>query len=289
MAYHLVPRLESLSEGVSPAGAKIGTGSKENGDMRILITGCKGGIGLDAARRLAARGHTIYATVHNESSLESVRAAFTENAANVTVEKVDVTDSADRGKAARWDIDVLINNAAIGDSGPLAEIDLERVKRVLDVNVFGALELTRKFIPRMAERKSGRIIFIGSMAGLMPTPFLAPYGISKFALESVAFSLRTELKPFGIDVVMVNPGGYHTDFNQKNIGKKYEWIDSSALYKGHMDVIKKSEAMILRSELKDTASIARQIVKAVEDKKPGRRYVAPLWQWWMIPLLRERG
>ncbi len=257
--------------------------------MKILITGCRGGIGLDAARNLAARGHTIYATVHNAASIESVWAAFGENKANVTVEKLDVMDAADMQKAGQWDIDVLINNAAIGDSGPLAEIDLERVKRVLDVNVFGALELTRRFIPRMAERQKGRIIFIGSMAGLMPTPFLAPYGMSKFALESVAFSLRTELKPFGIDVVMVNPGGYHTDFNQKNIGKKYEWIDSSVLYKGHMDVIKKSESMIIRSEMKDTASIARQIVRAVEDKKPKRRYVAPVWQWWLIPLLRERA
>jgi len=256
--------------------------------MKILITGCRGGIGLDAASRLAARGHTIYATVHSESSVEGVRSALGANAANVTVEKIDITNSADREKAGKWDIDVLINNAAIGDSGPLAEIDLERVRRVLDVNIFGALELTRKFIPRMAERKSGRIIFIGSMAGLMPTPFLAPYGMSKFALESVAFSLRTELKPFGIDVVMVNPGGYHTDFNQKNIGKKYEWIDGSVLYKGHMDVIQKSESMIVRSEMKDTAGIARQIVRAVEDKRPRRRYVAPLWQWWLIPLLRER-
>ncbi len=255
--------------------------------MKILITGCKGGIGLDAAKRLAARGHTVYATVHSEGSVGSVKTAFGAGAANVTVEKLDVADAADREKAGKWDIDVLINNAAIGDSGPLAEIEIERIRRVLEVNIFGTLELTRKFIPRMAERKSGRIIFIGSMAGLMPTPFLAPYGMSKFALESVAFSLRTELKPFGINVVMVNPGGYHTDFNQKNIGKKYEWIDSSVLYKGHMDVIKKAEDMIVRSELKDTSSIARQIVKAVEDKRPKRRYVAPVWQWWAVPLLRE--
>jgi short-subunit dehydrogenase len=257
--------------------------------MKILITGCKGGIGLDAARRLAAGGHTIHATVHSENSIESVKASFGENKANVTVEKLDVIDAADREKAGKWDIDVLINNAAIGDSGPLAEIEIEKIRRVMEVNVFGTLELTRKFIPKMAGRKSGRIIFIGSMAGLMPTPFLAPYGISKFALESIAFSLRTELKPFGINVVMVNPGGYHTDFNQKNIGKKYEWIASSLLYKDHMDVIKKSEGMIIRSELQDTSSIARQIVKAVEDKRPKRRYVAPAWQWWLIPLLRERA
>ncbi|MGD0854347.1 MAG: SDR family NAD(P)-dependent oxidoreductase [Dehalococcoidia bacterium] len=253
----------------------------------VLITGCKGGIGLDAAQRLAARGHSVYATVHSEKSIEAVKASFGPGASNVNVEKVDITDPADREKASRWDIDVLINNAAIGDSGPLAEIDLERVKRVLDVNIFASLDLTRKFIPKMAEKKHGRIIFIGSMAGLMPTPFLAPYGISKFALENVAFSLRTELKPFGIEVVMVNPGGYNTDFNRKNIDRKYEWLQSSVLYKDHMDVIKKEEAMIIRSELQSTSSIAMQIVKAVEALKPKRRYVAPMWQWWMIPLLRE--
>lgn len=255
--------------------------------MKILITGCRGGIGLDAARRLAARGHTIYATVHSENSVKDVRSAFGANAASVTIEKIDITNEADREKAGKWDIDVLINNAAIGDSGPLAEIDIDRMKRVLDVNIFGALELTRKFIPRMVERKSGRIIFIGSIAGLIPTPFLAPYGMSKFALESIAFALRTELKTFGIHVVMVNPGGYNTDFNQKNIGKKYEWLASSKLYKDHMDVIKKAEGMIIRSELQDTSSIARQIVKAVEDRKPKRRYVAPIWQWWAVPLIRE--
>jgi short-subunit dehydrogenase len=253
----------------------------------ILITGCKGGIGLDAAQRLAARGHTVYATVHSESAVGEVKSSFGTNDKKVTVEKIDITNAADREKAGKWDIDILINNAAIGDSGPLAEIDIERIKRVLDVNIFATLELTRQFIPAMAQKKRGRIIFIGSMAGLMPTPFLAPYGMSKFALESMAFALRTELKPLGIDIVMVNPGGYNTGFNQKNIGRKYEWLDSSVLYKGRLDEIKKAESMIIRSELQDTASIARQIVKAVEDKKPKRRYVAPLWQWWLIPLLRE--
>jgi short-subunit dehydrogenase len=253
----------------------------------VLVTGCKGGIGLDAAQRLAARGHTVYATVHSESAIEAVKTSFGANAVNVTVEKIDITNPADRDKAGKWDVDVLINNAALGDSGPLAEIDIERLKRVLDVNVFSTLELTRAFISKMAEKKRGRIIFVGSMAGLMPTPFLAPYGMSKFALESVAFALRTELKPFGIEVVMVNPGGYNTGFNQKNIGKKYEWLDNSVLYKGKLDVIKKAESMIIRSELQDTSSIAKQIVKAVEDKRPKRRYVAPLWQWWLIPLLRE--
>jgi short-subunit dehydrogenase len=254
---------------------------------KVLITGCRGGIGLDAARRLAARGHTLYATVHSEGAISEVRAAFAPGQESVHVEKLDITNPADREKAAQWDIDVLINNAAIGDSGPLAEIDLEKIRKVLDVNIFATLELTRKFIPKMAAKKSGRIIFIGSMAGLMPTPFLAPYGMSKFALESVAFSLRGELKPLGIQVVMVNPGGYNTGFNQKNIGKKYEWFKDSALYRDHADAIRQAENMITGSELQDTSGIAKQIVKAVEARRPKRRYVAPLYQWWAIPLLRE--
>jgi short-subunit dehydrogenase len=255
----------------------------------VLITGCRGGIGLDAAKRLASRGHNVYATVHSESSIEGTKASFGPNAGNVTVEKLDITSPADREKAGVWDIDVLINNAALGDSGPLAEIDMDRLKRPMEVNVFSALELTRRFIPSMAAKKRGRIIFIGSIAGLIPTPFLAPYGMTKFALEGLAFALRTELKPFGIHVVMVNPGGYNTAFNQLNIGKKYGWIEKSVLYRDHMDYIKKAENMITGSELQSTASIANQIVKAVEDKRPKRRYVAPLRQWLAVPLIRELG
>jgi short-subunit dehydrogenase len=163
----------------------------------ILITGCRGGIGLDVACRLLKRGHKVYATVHHEASINDVRNALKSCGDNFAVDKLDITDANDVNKVDVWDIDVLINNAAIGDSGPLAEIDPQRVKAVFETNVFSTLRLTRKVVLKLIANGEGRIIFMGSMAGVIPTPFYAPYGMTKFALESVAFSLRAELKPVG--------------------------------------------------------------------------------------------
>lgn len=180
----------------------------------ILITGCRGGIGLDVACRLLKRGHKVYATVHREAAINDVRTVLKSFGDNFVVDKLDVTDASDVNKVDNWDIDILINNAAIGDSGPLAEIDPQQVKAVFETNVFSTLRLTQKVVRKLIANGEGRIIFMGSMAGIIPTPFYAPYAMTKFALESVAFYLRTELKPFGIKVIIINPGTYNTGFNE---------------------------------------------------------------------------
>ncbi|MGZ4949414.1 MAG: SDR family NAD(P)-dependent oxidoreductase, partial [Halobacteriota archaeon] len=188
---------------------------------RVLITGCRGGIGLDVACRLLKRGHTVYATVHREASVDHVRAVVRPYGERAVVDTLDITHARDIDKVDNWDIDVLINNAAIGDSGPMAEIALDQVRAVWETNVFGALRLTQRVLPKLIAKGAGRVIFIGSMAGTVPTPFYAPYGMTKFALENVAFSLRTELKPFGIKVIIVNPGAYNTGFNEGWMPRKY--------------------------------------------------------------------
>lgn len=116
---------------------------------RILITGCRGGIGLDVACRLLKRGHRVYATVHNENSVDQLRTVLTSFGENFVVDKLDVTEAENINKVDAWDIDVLVNNAAIGDSGPLAEIDAQRVSAVFETNVFSALRLTQKVLPKM--------------------------------------------------------------------------------------------------------------------------------------------
>jgi short-subunit dehydrogenase len=255
----------------------------------ILITGCRGGIGLDVACRLLKRGHKVYATVHREASINDVRTVLASFGDNFVVDKLDVTDISDVNKVDDWDIDVLINNAAIGDSGPLAEIDPQRVKAVFETNVFSTLRLTQKVVLKLIANGEGRIIFMGSMAGVIPTPFYAPYGMTKFALESVAFSLRAELKPFGIKVIIINPGGYNTGFNEQFMRQKYEWMNSDSLYKDHMTYVRQEEEQIIKRELKSTAGIAKQVVKAVEAQRPKRRYVAPKWEWVALPLFRWVG
>ena len=255
----------------------------------ILITGCKGGIGLDVACRLLKRGHKVFATVHREVSINDARTVLKSFGDNFVVDKLDVTDASDVNKVDNWDIDVLINNAAIDDSGPLAEIDPQRVKAVFQTNVFSTLRLTQKVVRKLIANGEGRIIFMGSMAGTIPTPFYAPYAMTKFALESVAFSLRTELKPFGIKVIIINPGTYNTGFNEWFMQRKYEWMNAHSLYKDHMEYVRQEEERIIKRELQSTASIAKQVVKAVEAQRPKRRYVAPKWEWIALPLFRKFG
>lgn len=245
----------------------------------ILITGCRGGIGLNVAKRLLNKGHTVYATVHRKESIKNTKKELKKYGNLAIVEKLDILLESDRKKVEKWDIDVLINNAAIGDSGPLLEIPIDRVKSVFETNIFSALKLTQRAAKKMIKNKKGKIIFISSVAAFIPTPYLSPYAMTKSALENIISSLRNELKPFNIPVVAINPGAYNTGFNQKNIKKKYEWMKKNSLYKNHMDKIKKTEERLLTAEIQSTDSIAKKITKAVISKNPKKRYYAPWWHY----------
>lgn len=245
---------------------------------KILITGARGGIALDAAKRLLDHGHTVYVTVHNEFYVAALKEKLSSYGERAIIEKLDILEKNDRQKIKNWNIDVLINNAAIGDSGPLAEIPAERIRNVLETNVVATLQLTQDVLVQMKKRRKGRIVFISSLAGMMPTPFLAPYALTKHAMESISGSLREELKPFGIDVTSINPGGYDTGFNKKNIEKKYEWLDEANMDSIELREMKKAESMIYTFEMKSTKSIAKKVVKAVEARRTARRYSAPWWQ-----------
>lgn len=256
---------------------------------KILITGTRGGIGLDAAIRLLEIGHTVYATVHRESDVVALKEKLSSYGERVIIEKLDILEDSDRQKVKNWDIDILINNAAIGDSGPLAQISAERIRNVLETNVIATLQLTQEVLIQMKEKHRGRIIFISSLVGMMPTPFIAPYALTKHAMESISGSLREELKPFGIEVTSINPGGYNTGFNKKNIEKKYEWIDEAKMDPIELREMKKSESMIYTFEMKSTKSIAKKVVKAVEARRPARRYSAPWWQSMGVFFIRLFG
>ena len=245
---------------------------------KILITGTRGGIGLDAATRLLDKGHTVYATVHCEKDIAPLKEKLAAYGESAIIEKLDILLQSDRDKVNNWDIDVLINNAAIGDSGPLAEIAADRVREVIETNVIATLQLTQNVLKQMKKRRQGRIIFISSLAGMVPTPFFSPYGLTKYAIESISGALRKEIKPFDIFVSTVNPGGYDTGFNKKNIEKKYEWLDETTLDPAEHRAMKNEEAMIYFFEMKSTASIAKKVVKAVEARRPAKRYIAPWWQ-----------
>lgn len=138
----------------------------------VLITGCRGGIGLDVATRLTNKGHFVYVSVHRDESIKITKSQFSNVNENVKVLKLDISNEQDRLFAKDLDVDVLINNAAIGDSGPLADISIDRLKNTFETNIFDTLSLSQLIIKKMISKGKGRVIFIGSIAGLIPMPFL---------------------------------------------------------------------------------------------------------------------
>lgn len=187
--------------------------------MKVLITGASGGLGFATACELAHRGHQVIAGVLNESEHGVYDAV-----PGVETMLLDITRDEDRTAAAAHEPDVLINNAAVGMIGPLALFPMDRVRALFEVNVFATLEMTQAMIPAMVARGSGRIVIVSSVAGIRASAMAGPYAMSKHALQAMGSSLRMELAPQGVDVVLANPGAYGTGFNDRMVASVREWL-----------------------------------------------------------------
>lgn len=179
-------------------------------NQTILITGAGSGFGRGAALALAARGHEVIAGTLDEAQAEAVAAEAPDNLRAV---KLDITDPADVAAAGELGPDVLLNNAGRGQLGPIADVPMELVREVFEVNVFGTMAITQAVIPAMKRAGRGRIIVVSSIAGLFSGPLSGPYAMTKHALEALTKSLRAEMEPYGIEVCKLNPGPYATGFN----------------------------------------------------------------------------
>lgn len=262
------------------------------GKRNILITGSGSGIGRDTAVALARRGHRVLATTHTHAEAEEMSELSARLRLPIESFKLDVTAPDDRNRIVGLDLDVLINNAGTGESGSLAEIDVDRVRHNFEVNVFGPLSLTQLALRRMVPMDRGTVIFISSLAGRITMPFLGPYSMTKFSLSGGIDALRQELSKIdsNVHVVLVEPGSYHTGFNQENIAKKYEWMGETSYFYQTIDRIRSDEERYFRLlEVRSTDSIVRKIVRAAEARKPRFRYVAPWWQGALVQLARTFG
>ncbi|MBY8604920.1 SDR family oxidoreductase [Burkholderia arboris] len=192
---------------------------------RILITGAGTGFGREVALRLAERGHDVTAGVRVTTEIDALTAAAAQRGTALRAIKLDVTSVHDRARAAELDIDVLVNNAGVGEAGALVDLPVEIVRELFDVNVFGPLELTQQIARGMLARRHGKIVFVSSIAGLITGPFTGAYCASKHAVESVAEAMHAELAPHGIRVAVVNPGPYSTGFNDRMMETTRRWHD----------------------------------------------------------------
>jgi NAD(P)-dependent dehydrogenase (short-subunit alcohol dehydrogenase family) len=173
---------------------------------RVMITGCSSGIGRAAATELARRGHEVIATARRVESLADLDVA--ERFA------LDVEDEASIEQAIgeAVHLDALVNNAGVGLSGPVEGVPLPDVRRLFDVNFFGAVRMIQAVLPRMRQHGSGVIVNVSSVAGRVAAPLSGFYSSTKFALEAVTESLHYEVGHFGIRMVLIEPGAIDTNF-----------------------------------------------------------------------------
>ena len=185
----------------------------------ILITGCSSGFGFDAAKYLAEKGHAVYATMRNVETKNAGSAkALTDFAAEkgLTLQVLELDVVNDESVAAAVaqipQIDVLINNAGLGFGGAIEAFSSSQVLSQLDLNIVGTIRVGNAVLPKMREQGSGLIIQVSSIAGRSAFPGFGVYNASKWGLEGLSEAWRYELAPFGIDVVLVEPGPFATKF-----------------------------------------------------------------------------
>jgi short-subunit dehydrogenase len=253
----------------------------------ILITGASAGMGKEFAKELLKDGHIVYGAARRVDKMEDIKAL------GVKILEMDVTDDASMVAGietivkAEGRIDVLINNAGFGSYGAVEDVPIADAKYQLDVNVFGAARLMQLVLPHMRKQQYGRIINITSIGGKLAMALGGWYHASKFALEALSDSLRNEVEQFGIDVVVIEPGGV-----------KSEWagIATDNLIKTSGEGIYKELVHSFGKGLKkaDTGSpepivIVDLIRKAITAKKPKTRYAAgfmakpALFMRWLLP------
>ena len=170
-------------------------------------------------------------------------------------------------------IDILINNAGYGSFGAIEDVSMEEAKRQMEVNIFGLARMTQLVTPSMRKNKFGKIVNISSMAGKVHTPFGGWYHATKFALEGLSDCLRMELEPFGIDVIIVEPGGIKTDWGIIAADHLKNSSENGAYANATNKAAKSMKEMYSGSRLTESIVIAHTIVKSVTVKKPKTRYL----------------
>lgn len=247
-------------------------------ELVVLVTGASSGFGRLTAEALARRGHTVFAGVRDVSGRNADAAA--ELSGSLRVVELDVTDqdSADRAvneiMAATGRIDVVVNNAGMIFPGPLEAFTAEEAHRQFDVNVLGALRVNRAVLPHLRAQRRGLLIQIGSLAGLVTTPFTGLYAASKSALESLTEAWRHELAPYGIESVIVDAASYPT-----NIGLNAALPADAARLGVYGEAFGAfSNAIVERATETggDPREVADAVVKLIEsDDRPRRTVIAP--------------
>lgn len=238
----------------------------------ILLTGASSGIGYDTAVALAQQGHKVYAAARRVERMEPLRQY------GIVPLKMDVTDEASMQEGvktlldAEGRIDVLINNAGYGYFGAVENVPIDDARNQLEVNVFGLARLCQLVLPTMRAQHSGRIINTASVAGRAVFYYGGWYHVSKYAVESLSDAMRMELKPFGIDVVIIEPGAIKTNWGIIAADHLIESSKGTAYEQTGTMMANNLRNMYLSNTISDPAVVRKAIVRAVNARRPCTRY-----------------
>src|ERR1700735_2274564 len=195
------------------------------GLRKVLITGAGSGFGQEVAMRLAEKGFDVIASVEIYAQVQTLKRQAGERGMSRQVEKLDVTNDGDRRKALTWNVEILVNNAGVGEGGSTVDIPESNLRHQFEVNVIGPLVLTQGIAKQMIKRGAGRIVWVSSREGLNVNPFTGVYSASKHAIDAIAETMADELQEYNIEVATVNPGPFLTGFNDRMFQTWESWED----------------------------------------------------------------
>ncbi len=238
----------------------------------ILLTGASSGIGYDTAIALAKQGHKVYAAARRVERMEPLRQY------GITPLRMDVTDEQSMQECVQTilsnegHIDVLINNAGYGYFGAIENVPMDDARNQLEVNIFGLARLCQLVLPTMRAQHSGRIINTSSVAGKSVLYYGGWYHVSKYAVEAFSDALRMELKPFGIDVVIIEPGAIKTNWGIIAADHLAETSEGTPYAESGKMMAENLRNMYLSYPLSDPAVVRKAICRAVNSRRPCTRY-----------------
>ena len=242
---------------------------------RVLITGCSSGFGMYLAVEAAKKGYDVIATMRSLDKSGPLKTMLTQAQVTATIDKLDVTDTADIAAVTEKyaPIDILINNAGMLMAGSVITLSDEETRRIFETNYFGPAELIRRVVPQMIEAGHGQIINVASLAGLVGHMFNSAYSASKHALVGLTRSIKTELRPFDIKISVIEPGYHKTEIIRANANVAADFYNPDSPFiwynRGFLRVM--MEQIVPNAG--DPSDVVDTILNVMETKHPKLHYI----------------
>jgi len=241
-----------------------------------LITGCSTGIGRATAERLAEKGWTVYATARRPESIEDLQAKGCKTLALDVTEEASMRAAVDHVEAAEGAVGVLVNNAGYSQSGAVESVNLDDVRSQFETNVFGLVRMCQLALPGMRAQGWGKIVNVSSMGGKMTFPGGGIYHGTKHAVEAISDALRFEVRGFGVDVIVIEPGLIKTQFGEAAVNSIQSGTSGNGPYAKFNAAVAEATAGVYDGPLAKLGggpdTVARKIEKAITRRRPRTRY-----------------